>query len=215
MLKRLMVSSMVLPAILLSTAGTAPVEIAPVSISTQDVIALDASKLVENPQYASWKDYGIGSTMKTRLTITQGAQNMVISITSKLTKRTDKELTIEQTAELTAGGQKMPPMTENETVPAKAPPSKSRLPKEFDDNFKGKVTDGADEKVTIDGKTFTCKVQNVDGTLDTPQGKGKIKGKVLFHDEIPFGIGGMNLDIDGDDGTKAKMKLEVLDISKK
>jgi len=142
------------------------------------VAARDAGTKVDNPEFKSWADHGIGTTVTVETIVNVAGQEIKSEETGKLTKKTDSECTLEMTFKLTlpgTGGTQN--KTESRTVPSKVEQGTEYLP----DNFDGSYIVLGNEAVTINGRKYACKIVQIEGTSEGV----KAKGKCWVSDQVP------------------------------
>src|SRR5438046_3079564 len=81
------------------------------------VVAAAAARAeqVEDPRYAAWKDYAIGSSARYETETAAGGQKMLFESTHKLLEKADDHVTVEVTTSYTIDGAKhsVPPQKQN------------------------------------------------------------------------------------------------------
>jgi len=138
------------------------------------VVAAAAARAeqVEDPRYAAWKDYAIGSSASYETETAAGGQKMLFESTHKLLEKADDHVTVEVTTSYTIDGAKhsVPPQKQN--IAAKSE--------------KKNVAEKESEDVKAAGKTYTCKVYEVKET--TPTNGKEVTAKVWVSKDVPGGM---------------------------
>jgi hypothetical protein len=126
-----------------------------------------------NPRYELWADCKPESWVKVRMVMKSPQGEMTSESVTKLLEVTPEKAVVETNAKMKLGEREMtmPPKKEDVT---KAPDPKNTI----------KPSDKGEEEVTVAGKTFKCKIWE----MEQEQGGQKIKGRIWITKEIPGGM---------------------------
>jgi len=127
-----------------------------------------AAEEIDNPMYANWAKFKVGSMLKTRSQSIAAEQKMSIDSTATLLEVTPTKLVVEMKTETTSGETKLPTRTRKQDVPAKiAKPADSTIKRSTED-------------VTVAGTTYTCQVAE--------ETRESVQIKTWTSDRIPGGV---------------------------
>ena len=167
-------------------------------------VARAAEEQVENPAYKSWKAQKPGTTVTLENSTAVAGQTFKTEITQKLLELTPEAATVERTMKINIPGAPARP-PQKETIPAKVDKSKA-TPGQLPPGAKGEIKDKGTEKVTVAGKSYTCKVHEFSGESNGI----KTTGKMWTSEEIPGGLAKLESNVAGSD-----VKMEVTKIETK
>jgi hypothetical protein len=136
-------------------------------------------EMVDNPQYKSWARHKVGSSVTHEMTSSVGGQNFKSTITNKLAELTPEKAVLEVATKLDIAG--VPPQPAQKIEVAAKVKKSEAAAGQMPPGVKGEVKDKGTEKVSVGGKSYTCKVQEFTGES---QGV-KMKGKTWSSDEVP------------------------------
>lgn len=139
-------------------------------------------ELVENQQYQSWAKHKPGTQVNASMTMNVQGQQIKSEITQKLVEVTPEKAVIEVSTKMNVPGVNVPPQTQKQEVPAKVAASKADI-SALPEGVTGEVKEVGNEKVTIDGTEYDCKVSEFTGE----QNGVKMTGKVWSSMELPGG----------------------------
>lgn len=128
-------------------------------------------ELIDNPQFAHWSKFEIGSSATLSTEILTGGQKVSTVSTNKLLEKNGEKVIVEISGTMNIAGQN------NEL-----PPQKQDIPAQI---AKRTITQSATEKVDAAGKTFECKVYEMS---NDESGQPGAKAKVWLSDEVPGGV---------------------------
>lgn len=135
------------------------------------VAAPAAAQDVPNPAYEAWSKFKPGATARiVGSTKTMGMETTV-EITTKLVEITPQQATVEVSAVINAGGNKMEQPAERAPVAARVKQADSPAPV-------------GEEEVTLDGKKYRCRVYELKRTEDGTT----VVARTWMSDEVPGGI---------------------------
>ena len=127
-------------------------------------------ELIDNPQFAHWTKFNIGSSATLSTEIKTSGQTISTVSTNKLLEKDGEKVIVEISGTMNIAGQK------NEL-----PPQKQTIPAQI---AKRSIKQAATEAVEAAGKTFDCKIYEM---LNDP-GQPDAKAKVWLSDEVPGGV---------------------------
>lgn len=150
-----------------------------------------------NPRYELWADCKPESWTKVRMHMKTPQGEMTTETVTKLLEVTPEKVVIETTSKMKFGDREMAIPAKKEEI-TKAPDAKNPV----------KPAKEGEEEVKVAGKSFKCKVWE----MEQEQGGQKTKGKVWTTKEIP---GGMAKAEFTSDKLPEPMKMETVEWEKK
>lgn len=134
--------------------------------------------LVDNPQYTSWADHEVGTSVTAKSNADVGGQKLAVETTMTLIEKTNESVTVEsKTVTTLANGTHAPPQTKTEKIASKVKQGFEYAPEGFDGKFEQTGT----ETINIAGKAFECRVFSIDGN----GGGAQMKGRLWACDQVP------------------------------
>lgn len=133
-------------------------------------------KQVDNPVYAHWKRFGVGSQATIKLTTTVDGRDQVTTITKKLLEVDGDKVVVEQAMVIEYNQQKIDQPLRKQVIPAKTGETEAR---QFV-NPEGKTGEG-EQVVKIKNKPFKCKWFETEMEQDGV----KVKSKVWISEKMP------------------------------
>ena len=130
--------------------------------------AADEPATIDNPEFAHWSKFKVGTWVKLESEQTGGGQTMKTTMTHKVVELTKEKAVIETTMSFGMPG--MEPQTTKRDVPAKMP-KPPEVPK-TDESLKPEVKEG-EETIEVVGKKIKCKTTEM--TMDIGQTKSWTK----------------------------------------
>ena len=120
--------------------------------------APEAGQTIDNPEFANWKAFKVGTSITHRMTATSGPTTSKMETTTRLKAKSDDKLvltysTVTYIAIPGQDEQKVETPAQERTVPAKLP--KMAPPKETADMPKPEIKEG-EETLKILGKDYKC-----------------------------------------------------------
>lgn len=150
-----------------------------------------------NPRYELWSACKPESWTKVRMTMKTPQGDMTAETVSKLLEVTPEKVVVETSTKMTVSGREMA-----------MPPKKEEFTKAPDPKNPVKPAKEGEEEIKVAGKSFKCKVWE----MEQEQGGQKTKGKVWTTPEIP---GGMAKAEFTSDKLPEPMKMETVEWEKK
>ena len=134
--------------------------------------------MVDNPQYVSWANHEVGSSVTAKSNADVGGQKLTVETIMTLIEKTNESVTVEsKTVTTLANGTQAPPQTKTEKIASKVKQGFEYAP----EGFAGKFEQTGTEMVTVAGKSFECRVFSIDGN----GGGAQMKGKLWACDQVP------------------------------
>lgn len=164
-----------------------------------------AGPMVDSKVFQSWSRFGLGTSVEINTTFSVAGQSFSMDAVSTLKEKKDDAVTIESSFKNAPGGQS--PANEIDKQDAKVPEGSEYAPT----GFRGKMKEAGAETLTVDGKTYECKIMEFDGAdVDG----SPVTGKIWVCDEVPGthlkGLINMN-----SDGQQMVIELSVTKINVK
>ena len=150
------------------TAATRAAE-APQAPATAPTTAPAAT--VDNPQFANWNRFNVGSNSTLTTNIETGGQKIATESTNTLVEKGADKVVVEVSGTMEVAGKRNAIPAQKQTIPAK-----------IDSQSINKV---AGEKIDAAGKTFDCAVYEM---VNPDPAQKDAKAKVWISDEVPGGV---------------------------
>lgn len=130
-----------------------------------------AGEEVANPAYDAWSKFKPGATTRVAGSTKTMGMETTLEINTKLLEVAADKVTLEVSASITMNGNKMDQPAQKQEVKAKV--QKEDIP-----------APAGEEQITVDGKTYNCKVY----ALTRTQEGTTISAKSWMSDEVPGGV---------------------------
>jgi hypothetical protein len=142
-----------------------------------------AGEMIDNPEYANWAQFKVGSFTTTKTTSLAGGQKSVFLRTETIKNISKDKIVIETLMEMVGLDQKIPLQTRE--IPAKiAKPKEPKTPTTQPKNKPDAKSNEGDEVITVDGQKF--KTHWIES--QTKMGGIVTKMKVWSSKDVPGGV---------------------------
>jgi hypothetical protein len=164
-----------------------------------------AAEKVASPAYESWARFKPGTTVTLKQSMRMAAMSMDSEMHHELKEVTPDKVTIQSWTIANMMGMKRESPRQTITLPAMVDKGSEEMPA----GYNGKVEVVGDEKVTVGGKEYDCKVVHFSGTQEGM----KSDGKIWASDSVPGRTVKMEMKVTGD--TEMIMNSEIADVNVK
>lgn len=152
-----------------------------------------AAEQVQSHQYASWAKFKPGTSVTMKQQMAMQGMTMEMEMHQELAEVTPEKAVVQMWTVTNMMGQKRTTPKRSVTLPAMVDKGKEDVPP----GYKGKIEVIGDEKVTVNGKEYDCKVMHITGTQEG-MAAANIDGKMWGSDTVPGRTVKLDFKVTGD-----------------